>query len=315
MTPSEKLKKNLGRQLTVMLIPHSDFRPIKLNFSVAFLGILAVSWTGLTVWSGFIASRHVDYWRTKANEHVLNAKVWYFSQEMKRSREYVDRVRETEIALQNLLNMKTRKAIVENGKAVGGPTSGDRQELSSLLSGRRNPANLEHMSVQLQDMNKAGTDVLTDFQDISHYIKDQHEIFRATPMNWPTQGRLTSAFGLRRSPMQQEEVGEDREFHPGIDIANTVGTPVQATADGVVQVASWQGGYGRLVILDHSRGFKTYYGHNAELLVKPGDRVKRGQVIARMGTSGHSTGYHLHYEVWQNGRLVNPMKFVKAQEQ
>src|SRR5438445_9624515 len=122
MIPAGQNKKHLARKLTVMLIPHNDIAPIRLNLSVALLAFLAFSWTGLTIWSGFIASRHVDYWRAKADEHVLRAKVWYFSQEMKRSREYLDRVRETEIALENLLNMKTRKAIVESDHAMGGPT-------------------------------------------------------------------------------------------------------------------------------------------------------------------------------------------------
>ena len=77
----------------------------------------------MTVWSGFIASRHVDYWRARTNESVLRAKMWYFTQQMNQSREYLDRVKETEIALQNLLQMKTRKAIVESDKAMGGPTA------------------------------------------------------------------------------------------------------------------------------------------------------------------------------------------------
>ena len=134
MTPVENFKKNLGRQLTVMLIPHNDVKPIRLNFSIAFLVFFAVGWTGLTVWSGFIASRHVDYWRAKTDEQLLRGKVWYFSQEVRKSREYLDRVRETEIALQNLLNMKTRKAIVEaNHNGVGGPTKTDSREVLSLL--------------------------------------------------------------------------------------------------------------------------------------------------------------------------------------
>lgn len=311
MSPSEKLKKNLGRRLTVMLIPHSETRPIRFNFSVAFLLSLAVGWTGLTVWSGFIASRHVDYWRARASESVLRAKVWYFSQEMKQSREYLDRVRETEIALQNLLKMKTRKAIVESDDAMGGPTSLDRKDLLNLLTGRRPSLDVDAMHSELRTVKQSGTDVISDFEEISQYIKDQHQVFRATPMDWPAEGRVASAFGHRRDPFEQQ----DGEFHHGLDIANTLGTPVKATADGVVQVASWQGGYGRLVILDHGRGFKTYYGHNSRLVVQPKDRVQRGQIIAYMGTSGHSTGYHLHYEVWQNGRVVNPMKFVKIREE
>ncbi len=306
----ETLKKRLGRQLTVMLIPHNSASPIRLNFSVPFLLSIALAWTGLTVWSGFIASRHVDYWRTKADEHVLRAKMWYFTQEMRRSREYLDRVRETEIALQGLLNMKTRKAIVESDRAMGGPTVVDKKDLMNLVSGRRSTLSIDEMHSELQTVKQNGSDVISNYEEISEYIKDQRTIFRTTPRDWPTLGRLTSVFGLRHSPFEQES----GEFHNGLDIANALGTPIHATADGVVQVASWQGGYGRLVILDHGHGFKTYYGHNSKLLVQPGDHIKRGQVISYMGTSGHSTGYHLHYEVWHNGRVVNPMTFVKAAE-
>ena len=99
MTPAE-FKKHLGRKLTVMLIPHNAVKPIRLNLSVALLSILALSWTGLTLWSGFIAKPpRVDYWRTKADEHIMRAKVWYFAQQIRKSREYIDHVRETEINL------------------------------------------------------------------------------------------------------------------------------------------------------------------------------------------------------------------------
>ena len=307
---AEKFKKNLGRQLTVMLIPHSQSRPIRLNFSVAFLVFLAVGWTGLTVWSGFIASRHVDYWRARADEHVLRAKVWYFAQQLKRSEAYLDRVRETELALQNLLNMKSRKAIVESDHAMGGPTRVDEKELLGLLSGQSHALTIEDMTSQLKGVQQSGSDVIANFEEISSYIHDQHELFRARPMDWPTHGRVTSIFGRRSDPFQDGE----GEFHNGLDIANALGTPVHATADGIVKIAGWEGGYGRLVVLDHGRGFRTYYAHNSQLLVKAGDVVKRGQVISYMGTSGHSTGYHLHYEVWQNGRPVDPMKFVKANQ-
>ena len=312
MGSAEKLKKQLRRQLTVMLIPHSDIRPIRLNFSVSLLASLAVAWTGLTIWSGFIASRHVDYWRTKADEHVLKAKVWYFSQQLRQSREYIDRVKETEFALQNLLNMKTRKAIVESDKepGVGGPTMMDQRDIASLLAGVRAPVDIDRMSSELANVKQSGNDVLSNFQEISKYIKDQRGEFRSTPRDWPTHGRLTSLFGIRKDPMQDGE----GEFHRGLDIANALGTPVKVTADGVVRIASWQGGYGRLVVVDHGHGYRTFYGHNSQLLVKVGDVVKRGQVISYMGTSGRSTGYHLHYEVWKNGQVVNPMKYVKSND-
>src|SRR6267143_6370577 len=124
---SAELKKQLRRKLTVMLIPHSNIRPVQLHLSISLLVSLAAAWTGLTLWSGFIASRHVDYWKTKADEQLMRGKVWYYSQQIKKSREYLDRVRETELALENLLNMKTRKAIVTADNAVGGPGRADQK--------------------------------------------------------------------------------------------------------------------------------------------------------------------------------------------
>src|SRR4029077_19565550 len=169
MTPSEQLKKSLGRRLTVMLIPHSQLKPIKLNFSVAFLVFVAASWTGLTIWSGFIVSRHVDYWRAKTNESVLSAKMWYFTQEMTQSREYLDRVKETEIALENLLQMKSRKAIVESDKAMGGPTDLDSRALLGMLTGRRPSLRVEDMQSQLADVKQSREVVVSNYTEISKY--------------------------------------------------------------------------------------------------------------------------------------------------
>ncbi len=307
---TQGIKKQLSRRFTVMLIPHSDFKPLRLNISFSFLILLTLSWTGLTVWSGYIASRHVDYWREKADEQVLRAKVWYFAQELNKSREYLDKVKETELALINLLNMKTRKNIIESDSAVGGAAVTDQKILSRLMAGRN--VQIQDVSYQLASVQRDSNNLLSNFQAITEYIKDEHNLFRATPRAMPVEGRLTSFFGVRHSPMDETE--ERAEFHRGIDIANNVGTPVCATADGVVRMASWQGGYGRLVIVEHGHGYRTYYAHNSELLVKPGDVVKRGQTVAYMGTSGRSTGYHCHYEVWKDGRAVNPMQYVKATE-
>src|SRR4029077_38261 len=242
-------------------------------------------------------------------EQMMKLKVWYYAQQVKKSREYLDQVREREIALENLLNMKTRKAIVSSDNAMGGPSRADQKQLAQLLNSRSSSLNLEDIKDQFEEMQRSGNDVLSNFQEISHYIKDQHELYRATPMAWPTQGRVTSYYGPRKSPMDDFD---EQEFHRGIDIASDPGTAIRATADGVVRLASWQGGYGRLIILDHGHGYRTYYAHNAQLLVKLGDAVKRGQVISYMGTSGMSTGYHLHYEVWHNGQVIIPMKYVKV---
>ncbi len=129
--------------------------------------------------------------------------------------------------------------------------------------------------------------------------------FAGQPSIWPTRGEVTSRFGWRNSPW-----GGGQELHQGIDIANSPGTPVVATADGVVVQSGLSGGYGNLVQVDHGNGLATIYGHNSRLAVQPGQSVKKGQVIAYMGSTGRSTGPHLHYEIRMNGEAVDPIGFL-----
>jgi|GEM_PF-77177 len=122
------------------------------------------------------------------------------------------------------------------------------------------------------------------------------------PSIWPTTGVVTSPYGLRWG-------GTD--FHPGMDIANDMGTPIVATADGVVDYAGWNsGGYGNMVDIDHGNGIMTRYGHASQVVVSTGQHVKRGQLIAYMGSTGFSTGPHVHYEVHVNGQRVNPISYL-----
>ena len=100
--------------------------------------------------------------------------------------------------------------------------------------------------------------------------------------------------------------------HPGIDINNFLGMPIYAAADGIVELARWHGGYGNCVIIDHENGLETVYGHSSRLLVSEGQKVHRGQVIALVGSTGHSTGPHLHFEMRKDGYLVNPLNFLEA---
>ena len=116
---------------------------------------------------------------------------------------------------------------------------------------------------------------------------------------WPARGRLTSRFGWRRW-----------RHHDGIDIAAPYGTPVTAARDGVVAFAGWYQAYGKALIIDHGNGLQTLYGHNSRLLVRSGQRVTKGQLIAKVGSPGRSTGPHLHFEVRINGRPVNPIKYL-----
>ena len=118
---------------------------------------------------------------------------------------------------------------------------------------------------------------------------------------------FTSGFGVRSDPFRGGAA-----MHAGVDIPGPIGTPIYATADGMVGRAGWVNGYGNLVELDHGKGIQTRYGHLSRFAVTPGTRVTRGQLIAYMGSTGRSTGSHLHYEVRLDGHAVNPMPFLQT---
>jgi murein DD-endopeptidase MepM/ murein hydrolase activator NlpD len=118
--------------------------------------------------------------------------------------------------------------------------------------------------------------------------------------------RFTSTFGIRSDPFRRVAA-----MHAGIDIAQPIGTPVYATADGMIDRAERAGGYGNMVEIDHGKGIQTRYGHLSKILVAAGTRVHRGQLIALVGSTGRSTGPHLHYEVRLDGHAVNPLPFLQ----
>ena len=131
----------------------------------------------------------------------------------------------------------------------------------------------------------------------------------AVPSDKPVKtAAFTSGYGVRSDPFRGGAA-----MHAGIDLAGPYGTPIYATADGTIRRSGWNsGGYGNLIEVDHGRGIETRYGHLSAILVQPGQQVKRGQLIARMGSTGRSTGSHLHYEVRIDGRPVNPIPFMKS---
>ena len=131
----------------------------------------------------------------------------------------------------------------------------------------------------------------------------------AIPSDKPVRtAAFTSGYGVRNDPFRGGHA-----MHAGIDLAGPYGTPIYATADGKVERAGWNsGGYGNLIELDHGRGIETRYGHLSKILISAGQQVKRGQLIAYMGSTGRSTGSHLHYEVRIDGKPVNPIPFMKS---
>jgi murein DD-endopeptidase MepM/ murein hydrolase activator NlpD len=165
----------------------------------------------------------------------------------------------------------------------------------------------------LVDGTEAALGVLSDLlgvlgsrlDSVRDGVERRHALASATPSVWPVAGWLTSAYGRRRDP-----ITNGADFHPGLDISADYGQPVLATGDATVASAGPNGAYGNMVMLDHGFGIVTKYGHLSRFGVRGGEQVKRGQVIGYVGSTGRSTGAHLHYEIWMNGRLTNPMTLL-----
>jgi murein DD-endopeptidase MepM/ murein hydrolase activator NlpD len=139
-------------------------------------------------------------------------------------------------------------------------------------------------------------------------IERRQKLLAAIPSRLPVSGPISSGYGVRRSPFDHHFVK-----HKGLDIAAPLGTPVLASADGDVIFSGWSRAFGKTLVLAHSYGIVTKYAHNSQLYAKVGEHVSKGQLISRVGSTGRSTGPHLHYEVWINGRSVSPRRFLTEQ--
>ena len=182
-----------------------------------------------------------------------------------------------------------------SGSALGGPLveARDPKALATILDVDEPFAiRIRHAADHLSEMR-----VLTD-------------VAGSLPFDRPTEARTTSGFGVRFDPFNGRPA-----VHQGQDFAAPLNTPIYATAPGTVSFAGVRSGYGNTVEIDHGRGFKTRYAHLNATAVRAGQRIKLGQPVGAMGTTGRSTGVHLHYEVWMNGRPQNPARFMRAGDQ
>lgn len=165
--------------------------------------------------------------------------------------------------------------------------------------------NLSALPGKLGSLEGEATRQEQSLRQLQEYFDDQRSLLASTPSIWPTRGWVTSDFGTRLDPYTAE-----RMMHQGLDIATPHGQPVYSPSDGTVVFSGTEGGYGKVLVIDHGYGVKTRYGHLSEILVHLGDRIRRGDKVAAVGNTGRSTGPHLHYEVRVNGIPENPRKFI-----
>lgn len=163
----------------------------------------------------------------------------------------------------------------------------------------------DKLSFKLDELYEFAANLEVRVNEVYESNEDSLSYWASSPSLWPVKGWLTSGFGYRYSPW-----GGNVKMHKGVDIAAPIGTPVLAPSDGVVVFAGGKGGYGNAVILDHGYGIQTLFGHNSQLFVSEGETVKRGQKISAVGSTGSSTGPHLHYEVRVDGIATDPMNYI-----
>jgi len=176
----------------------------------------------------------------------------------------------------------------------------------SIDTSKNGLAAIEELEVVVDLLQEEVVKEKEQIKDLEENVEERLKSLAAKPTFWPVKGRITSVPGERENPF----TGRGSEDHGGLDIAAPYGTYVRAAGDGVVTFAGWDSVYGRMVAVDHGYGYKSMYGHNSALTVKVGEKVKRGEVIARIGSTGRSTGPHLDFRIFVNGDLVNPLDIL-----
>jgi len=177
-------------------------------------------------------------------------------------------------------------------------------QMKSRLSSEKGTTEggVDKISLQLQQFDNKLAERRKSLDELKSWVGVVQSRFASTPSIWPIRGRLASYMGYRSYPW--------RGFHAGIDIDARYGSPVRATADGVVSFTGWERGYGKLVEVSHGHGVATRYAHNSSFAVTVGQRVKRGQVLCYVGMTGWTTGPHCHYEVRRWGTPLNPVAYL-----
>ena len=263
--------------ITIMLVPHSNTKHFSIKLPSIGIVLSVAFWL---IGCVYIISIAVDAFEYR----MMKERLSYYSGQFVELNATISALKNAESEFRRLFSLGTREKVLEHVHTAS-----------------------DSGSIDLEALRNQIKNTVENVKDIKEYLKEQKDIYMATPKGWPITGRITSPYGDRENP-----VHGGHDFHSGIDISVEPGSPIRATADGVVSFAGWSGGSGNLVGLEHGFGFSTFYAHNRHVTVKVGQRVKRGDIIAYSGSTGSSTGPHCHYEIWKDGRHVNPEKYTEG---
>jgi murein DD-endopeptidase MepM/ murein hydrolase activator NlpD len=285
-------------KFTIMVIPHNQDSPLVFKLPITFLQIIGVLLLGVIMLSIGFATKYVELVKSLDELETLR------QENIAKSAQIELLAQEAEILLEKFEELKKLEEKLR-GFTNDESNAETNQLRDYLFATNRGLTTLDRANRSLVHINENIQEQKGSMESIISNIEEQNRLLNATPRGWPTSGRITSPFGNRRHP-----ITGGRDFHTGIDIANSTGTPIYATAHGTVAIASYKGGWGNLVVIEHGYGFTTYYAHLSRIVVRPNQEVSRGQLIGYMGSTGSSTGPHLHYEVRVRGNPVNPRPYM-----
>ncbi|HHV19333.1 MAG TPA: M23 family metallopeptidase [Thermoanaerobacterales bacterium] len=294
----------------MMIVPHSGKSTLSVSISIVALkimgGLLAVVVAGAAI---FASHFYFSYNKLKTDAEELSIVAKDYDVLQKQLQLFVEKTRNLEEKMQDLEQLDTDlRGLLEKDPALKQSIKKDNNQSDagrSILSSRRG-LDRERAIKQLQMLEQKLPEQEQSLEELKDAVIQRTDRLSHTPSIYPVSGKITSKFGYRKSPFSRRQ-----EFHDGLDIGAPYGTTVVATADGMVTFVGYRSGYGRTVTISHGYGFETSYCHNSSTLVKVGQQVKKGQAIAKVGSSGRSTGPHLHYMVKHNGELKNPADFLK----
>ncbi len=262
----------------------------------------------LTLWTG----ANLYLWHRSREARALEVRLQALSQEARRLSLALEAERSKNGALSEEAK-RTKRELEEIKKAI--EELRRRAGLSPLNAlpvryqegGRGGGAVAEESLAGWAEVRAEVLDLKNQLKEVVPALERTLEVERSLPQGLPLRGYkgVTSFFGTRKNPF-----GPGYEFHDGLDFAAPYGAPVYATGSGVVAQVGWMGAYGLAVLLDHAEGYQTLYGHLSRLAVHPGQRVERGQVLGYVGSTGRSTGPHLHYSVYRYGTPLDPRPYL-----
>ncbi|MDY0162984.1 M23 family metallopeptidase [Desulfobotulus sp.] len=306
----------MNQKMTFYIMSHSGARIRELTISKHMIRLMLLFLCGLFlafVWMIYDYTRlfvaaselpvlHSELMQSEENLGIQRQQIQIFAKELNLLKSRIMTLSEFEQKIRTIANLQTP----EGGEGIFGLGGPQVEDLDTRLELSETHASLiREMHDRVVQLDTGSLERIDGFETLLKSLENQRNLLAVTPAIRPADGWVTSRFGYRTSPFTGK-----REFHSGLDIANRIGTAVVATADGVVSFAGDRGAIGLVVTVDHGHGLVTRYGHLHKALVKAGQKVRRGEVIAKMGNSGRSTGPHVHYEVRLNGVPVNPGRYI-----